>query len=82
MALESRYPTRDTGKGADITDIGTRRLRTAQYLVADMAEAETEITAKAAVGEGAMVQTPPPPHQDGQKTWGGGQNVHEGVRSA
>ena len=44
MALESRYPTGDTGTGADFMDIGTRRLRTARYLVADVAEVETEIT--------------------------------------
>ena len=34
------------------------------------------------MGEGAMVQTPTPPHQDGQKTRGGGQNGREGGRSA
>ena len=61
MASESRYPTGDTGTGVDFTDIGTRRLITARYLVADVAEAETEITAEAAVREGAMVQTPTPP---------------------
>ena len=61
MALESRDPTGDTGTGADITDIRTQRLRTAQDLVANVAEAETEITAEAAVREGEMVQTPPPP---------------------
>ena len=41
--------------------IGTQRIRTAQYLVVDVAsvaEVETEITAEATVGEGAMVQTP------------------------
>ena len=32
-----------------------------------MSRAETEITAEAAVGEGAMVKTPTPPHQDGHK---------------
>ena len=41
MALESKDPTGDTRTGADITDIGNRRLRTARYLVADVAEAET-----------------------------------------
>ena len=41
MASESRDPTGDTGTGAGITDIGTQRLRTARYLVADVAEAET-----------------------------------------
>ena len=61
MASESRDPTGDTGTGADITDIVTRRLRTAQDSVADVVEAETEITAEAAVREGEMVQTPTPP---------------------
>ena len=61
MAPESRDPTGDTGTWADITDIGTWRLRTEQYLVADVAEAETEITAEVAVGKGEMVQTPSPP---------------------
>ena len=75
MASESRDPTEDTGTGADITDIGTWRLRTAQYLVAAVVEAETEITVEAAVRKGAMVKTPTPsPHQYGQKTRGGGQN--------
>ena len=31
----------DTGTGADFTDIGTQRLRTARDLLADLAEAET-----------------------------------------
>ena len=61
MESENRYPTGDTVPGADITDIGTWRIRTARDLVADVAEAETEITAEAAVGEGEMVQTPTPP---------------------
>ena len=83
MASESRDPTEDTRTGAEITDIGTQRIKTAQDLVADVAEAETEITEEAAVGEGEMVQTPtPPPHQDGQKTRGGGKNGSEGGRSA
>ena len=84
MASESRDPTGDTVTAADITDIITRRLRTAQDLVADVVETETEITAEAAVREGSMVQTPtsPPPHQEGQKTWGGGKNGCEGGRSA
>ena len=60
MASESRDPMGDTGTGADIMDIGTRRLRTARDLVADVAEADTEITAEATVGEGVMVQTPTP----------------------
>ena len=45
MASESRDPTGDTGTGSDITDIGTRRLRTVRDLVAAVVEAETEITA-------------------------------------
>ena len=49
--------------------------------MADVAAAETVITAEVAVGEGAMVQTPPPPNQDGQKTQGGGQNGRKGGRS-
>ena len=61
MASESRDPTGDTEAGADITDIGTQRLRTAQDLVAAVVEAETEIMEEAAVLEGAMVQTPTPP---------------------
>ena len=81
MALESRDPTGGTGTGADFTNIGTRILRMAQDSVADVAEAETEITAEAAVCEGSMVQTPTPPHQDGHKTRGGGQNGREGGRS-
>ena len=67
MELESRDPTGDTGTGADITDIGTQRLRMARYLVADVAEAETEITAEAAVYEGEMVQTPTPPTKKDRK---------------
>ena len=81
MASENRHPTGDTGTGAVI---GTRRTITAQDLVVDVADVtalETEITAEAAVGEGAMVQTPPPPNQDGQKTQGGGQNGREGGMS-
>ena len=81
MASKSRDPTRDTGTGADITDIGSQRLRMARDLVADVAEAETEITA--AVGKEAMVQIPtPPPNRYGQKTRGGGQNGREGGRLA
>ena len=78
MASESSDPTGDTGTGADTTDIGTWRLRTARDLVV---AAETEITAEAAVGEREIVQTPAPLHQDGQKTRGGGQNGREGGRS-
>ena len=61
IVSESRDPTGDTGTGADFTDIATWRLRTAQYLVADVLESDTEITAEAAVRDGAMVQTPTPP---------------------
>ena len=64
MAAEIRDPTEDTGTGAEITDIGTRRhsiTGTAQYSVADVAEVETETTLEAAVHEGDMVQTPTPP---------------------
>ena len=66
MASESRDTTGDTGAGADITDIGIQRLRMAQYLVAAVVEAETEITAEAAVRKGGMVQklTPPPTKTD------------------
>ena len=67
MASEIRDPTGDTGKGAEITAIGTRRHRTARYLVADGAEVETGTTAEAAVHEGAMVQTPTPPTNMGRK---------------
>ena len=77
MASENRHPAGDTGTGEVI---GTRILRTAQDLVVDVAAAETEITA--AVGEGEMVQTTTPYHQDGQKTRGGGQNGRKGVRLA
>ena len=52
MASESRDPTGDTGTGSDIMEIGTRTLRTVQYLVEYVAEAETEITVEAAVCEG------------------------------
>ena len=65
MASESRYPMGETGTGADFTNIGTQRLRMAGDLVADVVEAETKITAEAAVREGAMVKHQhPPPHQD------------------
>ena len=76
MVSEHRHPTGEPGTGAVI---GTWRTRTAQDLVADVAAAETDKTA--AVGEGAMVLTPPP-HQDGQKTRGGSQNGREGGRLA
>ena len=61
MASEIRDPTVDTVAGADFMDIRTLRLRTARYLVADVAEAKTEITVEATVCKGAMVQTTPPP---------------------
>ena len=64
MAPENRHPTRATGTGAVI---GTWRIRTAQSLVADVAAAETGITAEAAVGKGAMVQTPTPPTKADRK---------------
>ena len=73
MVSENRHTTGETGTGEVI---GTQRLRTAQYLVAyvaDVAAVDTEITAEATVGEGEMVQTPTP-HQEGQKTRGGGKN--------
>ena len=56
MASENRESMGDTETGAVITDIRTQRIGTARYLVADMAEAETEITVEAAVDERAMVQ--------------------------
>ena len=67
MASEIRDPTGDTGKGAEITAIGTRRHRTAQYSVEVVVEAETVTTAEAAVRKGAMVQTPTPPTKTGRK---------------
>ena len=41
MASESRDPTGDTGTGAEFTDTGSWRLRTAQDLVVYVVEAET-----------------------------------------
>ena len=61
MASEIRDPTGDTGSGTDITTIGIRRHRTAQYLVADVVEVETVTMAEAAVREGTIVKTPTPP---------------------
>ena len=61
MASERRDTIGDIGTGADFTDIGTRRLRTAQDSVVAVVEAETEMTVEAAVREGAVVQTPTPP---------------------
>ena len=81
MALEIRDPTGDTGTGSDFTEIGTQRLRTMRDLVAAVVEAETEITAEATVRKGEMVQTPTPPHQDGQRTRGSEKNGREGGRS-
>ena len=81
MASENMHPTGDTGTGAVI---GTRRLRTAQDLVADVADVaatDTKIMTEAALREGEMVQKPTPPHQYGQKTRGVGQNGHGGGRS-
>ena len=49
--------------------------------VVDVAAAETGRTAEAEVGVGEMVQPRTPPHQYGQKNWGGGQNRQEGGRS-
>ena len=67
MASEIRDPTGETGIGADITDIGTKRLRTARDLVGAVVEAETEIMEEAAVREGEMVQTPTPPTKTDRK---------------
>ena len=71
MALEHRHPTGEPRTGAVIR---TRRPRTAQDLVADVADvaaAETDKTEEAAVGEGEMVQTPtpPPPRQTENLGW-------------
>ena len=79
MAPESRDPTGDTGTGVDFTDIGTRRLRTARYSVADVVEVETEITVEAAVREGAMVQTPTPPTKTDRKIGAADRTVAKGV---
>ena len=81
MASEIRYPTGDTGKGADITAIGTRRHRTVRYLVADVVEAETGTTSEAVV-QGSHGSNTNPPHQDGQKKQGGGQTGRKGGRLA
>ena len=44
----------------------------------------TVITEETEVCEGVMVKTPPspPPHQDGQRMWGGSQNWWYGGRLA
>ena len=81
MASEIRDPTGDTGTGAYITDIGTWRHITERELVADVVEADTGITAKAAVREGFMVQTPTPPTKIGRKLGAADRSV-EGGRSA
>ena len=79
MASEHRRPTEESGTGADKE---TRRPRTNPDLAADVAAAEMSITAEAEVGMGEIVQPqPPPPHQDGQKSRGSGQNGREGRRS-
>ena len=67
MASEIRYPTGDTGTGANFTDTRSWILRTAQDLVVYVVESETEITAEAAVREWAMVQTPTPPTNTDRK---------------
>ena len=85
LAAEIRYPSGVTGTGAEITAIGNRRHSitvTEQYSVADVVEVETGTTTEVAVRDGAMVQTPTPPHQDGQKTRGSGHTGREGGRSA
>ena len=80
-------PQGGTGTGAGVTVKETQRYSTtvtAQDSVADEVVTlveETRITMEAAVRDGAMIQ-PPPPHQDGQKIWGGGQNCWEGGRLA
>ena len=60
MWRQRRDTIGDIGTGADFTDIGTRRLRTARDSVAAVVEAETEIMEEAAVRKGEMVQTPTP----------------------
>ena len=78
MASEHMHPTGEPGTGAVIR---TRRPRTEQDLVAEVAAVETVKAAEAEVGVGAMVQPPTCPNQDRQKTRGGGQNGREGGRS-
>ena len=67
MVSESRDPTGETGTRVNFTDIRTRRLRTARYLVADVLETETEITAEAAACKGKMFQTPTLPTKTDRK---------------
>ena len=82
MASEIRDPTGDTETGADITTIGIRRHRTAQYLVADVVEVDTGNNGGGSGARGEHRSNTTPPHKDGQKTRGGGQNGREGGRSA
>ena len=79
MSSEHRHPMGEFGTGADIE---TRRHRTDPYLTAEVAAAETGKAAEAEVGVGEMVQPQPPPHQEGQKSPGSGQNGREGGRLA
>ena len=80
MASEIRDTTGDTETGADIAAIGTRRHRTARDFLTDVVEVETRKMVEAAVCKGAVVKTPTPPHQDRQKTQGGGQTGRKGGR--
>ena len=75
----------EIGTGAGVTVKETQKdsiTETAQDLVTDMVEVDTGTSAEVEVRKGAMVQTPTPPHQEGQKIWGGGQTGHEGGRLA
>ena len=86
MVTEIRDPTGDTETVVGDTVQETQRDSTkvtVQYSVADKVVTlmeETRITADAEVRERAMVKTTTPPHQDGQKIWGSGQNCQEGGR--
>ena len=60
--------------------MGTARGSVAEEVVSLMEETGT--TEEASVLEGAMVQTPTPPHQDGKKIRGSGKNFREGGRLA
>ena len=82
-AAEIRDPMGDTRKGAEITAKETCRRSitgTAQYSVVDVMEVEMGTTVEEVVRKGVMVQTetPPPHHQDGQKTRGGRQTNCKG----
>ena len=84
-AAEIGDPTGDTRTEAGVTVKETQKdsiPETAQDLVTDMVEVDTGTTAEVAVREGAMVQTPTPLHQDGQKIRSVGQTGREGGRSA